>query len=415
MQSLRVAVAVSVTMALAVVDLVAQNPQGRGPYRVGVREIAFSNPYAGSASIPCFVSYPGKAPLKGADLDRRGAPYPVIVFGHGYGALGTNYRNLAEHFASWGFVFVAPNTFQHGPIASQSLDMQALTRILRDEGSRRSSFFAAAVDINHLGVSGHSMGAGAAAGVLGSSADVQAGVLLAPWDGGKGQPDASDAMRTARAPFQILVGAGDTLTPASTHSIKFYQKASHVRDYRGMLTLWSGCGHGAVAGFINPSNVDDVEAYRLCRLQMTAFLLAYLQERDDMLDVAVGELAHAEPRFDRLEYTVADPNLYITGAPGVGGSLDYHVMARADTPVLLYAATTPGEWRIPGLGVLGLDPSEMVFVASMPTSQRQTLHVVAPIPNQYSLAGLKIWIQAAAANQHNTYRLTPTRSFAIER
>ena len=70
---------------------------------------------------------------------------------------------------------------------------------------------------------------------------------------------------------------------------------------------------------------------------------------------------------------------------------------------------------LPGLGTLGLDPTRMAHLTSLPTSARQTLHHSVPIPNLSSLAGLQVWIQAAAADRQNVYQLTPTRSFTIAR
>lgn len=395
----------------------AQKPEDPGPYKAGYRTITFANKYAGSTSIPCLVAYPAKTAGKNTAIDLSGAPYPVIVFGHGMNTLGQSHQNLAVHYASWGFLFVAPDTFQYGPQSSQSLDMQALTRIIRDEHGRSGSFLHGGVDVKHFGIGGWSMGGGASGNVLGSSADVQVGLLLAPWDGiGKKPPyvDSSESMKTARAPFHILAGLGDYSTPPSTQAIKFYQKGSGVRGYRGMLTLWKGCDHGSPVGkWKGTPTPDQIEAWRLCRRQQTAFMLAHLKGRHDMLDVLVGTATHNEPKFDKVDYVVVDPDLYLTGTPKVGGKLDYHVMAWANTTAFTYVSPASANYPLPGLGTLGLHPGLMVGLSSLPTSTEQVLHASFPIPNASALAGLRIWIQALAVDASNTYRLTPTRDFRI--
>lgn len=397
-------------IALLATHAAAQRPEEPGPYPAGTRNFIFKNKYAGSPAISCLIAYPAKTSGPNTPIDLRGAPYPVIVFAHGYGMFGNSYASIAKHYASWGFVVVAPNTFRYGPIASLSLDVQAMTHIIRDAHTRTRSFLFGAIDVKNFGVSGHSMGGGATADVLGSSTDVQAAVLLAPWTGGPSQPDASEQMRAARVPFQILVGAGDTTTPPKMAS-RFYRKGRQARGYRGILTLWSGCNHSAVGGFVRTTN--DVEAYRLCRRQMTAFMLAHLKGRHDMLDALVGTATHKEPKFYSLDYAIIDPDLYLTGSPAVGGNLDYHIMAQASTPAITYISPASGSLPLPGLGTLGLQTSSMFYLSNLQTSAIQTLHASLPIPNNSHLANLTLWVQTVAMNPSNAYRLTPTRSFRI--
>jgi pimeloyl-ACP methyl ester carboxylesterase len=406
---------ISLTATLLLAStLVGQRAQDAGPYLAGWRSITFANPYAGSRSIPCMITYPSKVAGKNTNLEQGGAPYPVLVFGHGSGYIGDDYSAVARHFASWGFLVVAPNTWASGPIVSLARDMQALTRIVRDEHTRSGSFLHGVVNVDKFGVAGHSMGGGASAELLGSSADVQAAVLLAPWTGDNSQPDPSEAMRRARVPFQVLVGSGDAVTPPTTNALPFYQKGASVRGMRQMVTLWSACDHMAIVGMFLNSRWAT-ESYDYARRLMTAFMLAHLQDRDDMLQVLVGPGVHSQVRYDDVRYVVVDPNLYQTGTTKVGGSLDYHAMARANTVVLTYASLGQGSLLLPGLGILGLDPTRIAHLSSLPTTARQTLHHSLPVPNLSSLAGLQVWIQSAAANQKNTYRLTPTRSFTIVR
>ncbi|MCC7208415.1 MAG: hypothetical protein IT323_13995 [Anaerolineae bacterium] len=93
-----------------------------GPYAVGTQEIRLEDPErpldatvwypaladggARTASYPLFG--PGKA-LVDAAPDMSGAPYPVIVFSHGFS--GTRFQStfLTEHLASYGFVVIAAN------------------------------------------------------------------------------------------------------------------------------------------------------------------------------------------------------------------------------------------------------------------------------------------------------------------
>lgn len=397
-------------IATAITD--AQAPENPGPHAAGWQTITFANPYSGSAQIPCLVVYPGLKAGQNAGLDRSGAPYPVIVFGHGFTANGQSQIQLGRHLASWGFIFVAHDTVPLGPQTSQVNDMSALVKILRDENLRPTSFVYQAVDRKNFAVAGHSMGGGSAAGVLGSSADVQAGLLLAPWVGLF--PNASDWMKTARAPYQVLVGNGDVFAPPSSNASKFYQKGAGVRRYRGLTVLWNKCDHFAIHATDQNSTPDQVESFRLARRQSTAFLLAALADRHPYLDVLVGNGAHAESKFDQLTYEARHPDLYLTGVAKVGGSLDYHVMGRAGGADAVYFAPLPAQIVIPGLGTLGLHPALMFPLGAGVVGGQQTRHGSYPIPAVAQLKGVRIWVQAAASDAANQLVLSPTRDFTIQ-
>ena len=398
-------------LLLSLFTATAQNPEDPGPDKAAWRTMSLANRYPGSTTISCLVAYPGQTSGENAALSLLKAPYPVIVFGHGFTSTGHDMMQVAKHFASWGFFFVAHDTWRLGPQTEQLKDMEALTRILRDENRRSGSFFYNAVDENRFAVAGHSMGGGSAAGVLGSSADVQAGVLLAPWVGIL--PDASNWMKTARAPYLVLVGQGDIIAPGSANATKFYKKGDSVQRYRGLTWLWKGCDHFSVVRTTSASTPDHIEAFRLCRRQMTSFLLAHLKDRHAYLDVLVGKATHAEVKFDEVRYEVRDPDLYLTGTVQVGGTLEAHVMGKDSSPTLTYVSPVPAALPLPGLGVLGLHPMFMVPLGAGTIVSQQVEHAVYPIPAEAGLAGLRIHIQALALDAGSAYGLTPTRDFRI--
>ncbi len=51
--------------------------------------------------------------LKDAVPDMAGAPYPLVVFSHGFATFGPIYATMLEHLASYGFVVVAPEHDEH--------------------------------------------------------------------------------------------------------------------------------------------------------------------------------------------------------------------------------------------------------------------------------------------------------------
>jgi len=388
----------------------AQAPESPGPYPPAWREVTFVNPYPGSPSIPCRVAYPGKTAGKDAPLDPSGGPYPVIVFGHGYGHQSVHYTQLADHLASWGFLFVAHDTHLRDR-PKQIEDMTALVRIARDEHTNPKSILFGAVDVKKIGVAGHSMGGGSVAGILGGTADVQAGLLLAPSD--TPQPNASPWMQTARAPYLILAGAGDTTVPPEKNAELFYQMGNANQGFRGYVLLWKGCDHYAVAYTTSRSTPEQIEAFARSRRFSTAFLLALLRDRHPFYDWVVGKGAHADPKVDRLRFEVRSPNLYLTGEPGVGGRIDYHVMARVSSPLVAAGSPLPAAISLPPLGTLGLFPGTIISLSMTTAPADGVAHLGYPVPAAPTLKGLRFWIQAAALDAQSAYRLTPTRDLVL--
>lgn len=76
-----------------------------GPHQAGWRRVQVA-PGAGPA-FAALVHYPALAAGEGAALDRAGAPYPAIAFGHGFFQEPLRYAGLLEHLAGWGLVVIS--------------------------------------------------------------------------------------------------------------------------------------------------------------------------------------------------------------------------------------------------------------------------------------------------------------------
>lgn len=138
----------------------ALNPTGATEeivYDIAIKDATWS-------SETPLVAY-GKA-LRDADLDDSNGPYPLVVLSHGFSFSPTWYANLAEHYASHGFVVLGPDhTEQYDPEFSdvwksvidrpedvkQTLDYaEALTALGGD--------MAGLIDMEHVALVGHSSG-----------------------------------------------------------------------------------------------------------------------------------------------------------------------------------------------------------------------------------------------------------------
>lgn len=87
-------------------------------------------------------------------LEQEGRKYPAVVFVNGTGVLASKYKALFRHLASWGFIVLGnkdPSTWT-GQSADQTLAYIAA------ESSREGSIFHNRVDLENIGISGHSQG-----------------------------------------------------------------------------------------------------------------------------------------------------------------------------------------------------------------------------------------------------------------
>lgn len=188
------------------------SPDAVGPYRVGVTTFEAA---AGSRTLPIEVWYPadpgeGAAPasyeltlgalslatmpsphdaVRDAPTDRRGAPYPVVVFSHGFGGIRFQSVYLTEYLASHGFVVAAPdhvgNTFHAVVDDSRALPTVEIARLrpgdvgvaldaLLARSFDSSDPLASIADETRAGVAGHSFGGFTALRVAGAVMDVEA-------------------------------------------------------------------------------------------------------------------------------------------------------------------------------------------------------------------------------------------------
>ncbi|MCA8969854.1 MAG: hypothetical protein KDC95_08730, partial [Planctomycetes bacterium] len=85
---------------LTALVLLASSLIAQGPYKVGARYEAFINPTSsGSSLLYSSVYYPATTDGYQAPIVKRTGGHPVLVFLHGFGAVGQMYPELAFDWA----------------------------------------------------------------------------------------------------------------------------------------------------------------------------------------------------------------------------------------------------------------------------------------------------------------------------
>lgn len=88
------------------------------------------------------------------ELELNDKKYPVIVFNNGSGVTGSRYKYLFSKWASWGFIVLGnqDTSTWSGESADKTLSF------LIEKSKDKDSIFYNKVDLNNIGVSGHSQG-----------------------------------------------------------------------------------------------------------------------------------------------------------------------------------------------------------------------------------------------------------------
>jgi fermentation-respiration switch protein FrsA (DUF1100 family) len=278
---------------------------------------------------PASVVTASSTPVPGAPPARGAAPYPLIVFAHGFSATPQGYEPLLASWASAGFVVAAPLFplssglsrcgANAGDAVNQPGDMSdVITDVLR-LSARSSGPLAGLVDAHKVGAAGHSDGAITTLGLVANTCchdpRVKAAVIMA----GTPEPFPHGHFDFALAPPLLLVhGTDDSLVPYGASITVF----NRTHGPKGLLTVIGG-DHGSAA------SVADAGAAGV------DFFDAYLRGQTD----ALGRL--------RADVQPGATSLHLAATPGSRATLP-----TVPVPVLhLQATVTPHKGLVGGQSV----------------------------------------------------------------
>ncbi len=107
-----------------------------------------------------------------SDIAENSEKYPVVIFSNGTGVNGSKYPAVLKHLASWGFIVMA--TEEENSWSGFSSELCLRTIILLNETKAIDGWadnpFYGHVDLDHIGVSGHSQGG---VGVINAATDMK--------------------------------------------------------------------------------------------------------------------------------------------------------------------------------------------------------------------------------------------------
>lgn len=94
----------------------------------------------------------------------NGGTYPVVIFANGTGSTSATYKPFMEHLSSWGFIAVG-NDDQNTRTGDS---LEATIRFLMQENENSGSIFYHKIDLDSIGIGGHSQGGPAVFNMVGT-------------------------------------------------------------------------------------------------------------------------------------------------------------------------------------------------------------------------------------------------------
>ncbi len=217
--------------------------------------------------------------VRNAEVRRTDAPFPIVLFSHGFGGTRTQSPDFTTHLASRGYVVLStdhagrsmpdllPCLFSP-PLEGCNLafggddpavdDIEALLELVDTLNDAQRGPFEGRLDVSTIGLSGHSAGGSTTASVGNVEARITA--LL---------PMASGAPITRDVPALRLAGTCD-------QTIRYDALTEQHATGSGDLLAVEGAGHLAFSD--------------LCALELGTFADTYLSDRDDINELFLGQL-----------------------------------------------------------------------------------------------------------------------------
>lgn len=289
-------------------------------------------PRPDGSTFTALLHYPALAGNP-APLDPAGAPYPAIVFGHGYLQRADQYAGIYAHLAARGYLVIAPESGgelfpSHADFAA---DLSLSVDLLEALSGEPASWLAGGLNPERTGMSGHSMGGGAA---LLAAADDPRVDVVAPLAPAETFPSVIDRMSDISARVTLIAGSDDLITPLPIHALPMFQGADPPRRL-AIVQGGSHCGFQDVPFPLCDSGaLDPAEQMTLTRRLLTDLFGLYLQEQTALWPRVWGPPALATPQVT----LIADPGMRMTprtqvGSGGAGTVVTYSLTLRNTSAV----------------------------------------------------------------------------------
>lgn len=273
-----------------------------GPYATEAREVVVRRPDDQGGTFDARLYIP--LPPQDSPGVAASEPAPIVAFGHGYLSEVERYESTLRHLASWGIVVIAPRSAGEPFPSHQAFadDLRTALDWVAAKATAMDGWPGLRVDIEARGLSGHSMGGGAAVLAAADDPSIRA---VATLTAAETRPSAIGAARELDVAALFVAASQDAITPPDEHQRPMYEA---VRPSRAQLRVIEGGSH---CGFYDSrsmllslacddATIDENEQQAVGRALLTAWFRYALLGDERVADVAwpkgPGDGTHVESK-----------------------------------------------------------------------------------------------------------------------
>jgi hypothetical protein len=380
-------------------------PEDDGPFTAGSRVISVAGIAGGNASVALRVHYPATAAGASQPLLTSGAPYPVIVFGHGFSLQVSLYDTLLRHLATHGFIAAGVATEEGlftGNLPRYLKDCQAAVIGLRAAGSSPASpFFQGISPDARAGIAGHSFGGAAAIVAASQRPDLfSALVTLAATATSPQGVDILAATAALAVPACHIGASFDSIVPPASNLDPIYAATPTTKRLLEIANGNHGYFHEAFGlDWLTeaPAPIGVAEQQRIVRRYQLSFFRHFVAGVPDSLSDWMGPSAVADPALSRQSVDLKETLLFGAGS---GAPSSFYGLYPARRPgdsasIFVASALAPQPIATP-YGPFRLDPGSAFVLFSGSIGPNGYLAFEFVMPALPALSGLQIPVQAIA-------------------
>lgn len=381
----------------------------QGPYKVGARFEAFLNPTnSGSVQLHSSIYYPATIDGYQTPIVSRAGGLPVLVFLHGYGAIGQNYVELAFDWARAGYVVVLQNTAQTDP-ALQIKDGTAIFPALVIENNAPGSFYRGKLDTKRMVIGGHSVGGANAVHILANNPGYKAGVAWAPFAGPQGKYTHTSGPKVD-VPFAVIGGDGDVITPWKTDAKSVYDNLN-TKTLKFLYAFNAEGDHATLVSWLTGKQPQALEVFSRSMLAARGLFEYVLYEDTGSLDHAIGLTGRTDKHVQHVATSVESPCYIKRGVDSLGHTALLQLVAPDGYAIHMLslarvAIPTPA-------GTLFVDPAS-IFILQVTLQTPAGISIYPhPVPKDIRMKGHKFPMQALLFSNARGLELSNSLELAV--
>lgn len=217
-----------------------------------------------------------------SDIENSENTFPAVVFCNGTGVKASKYAAVLEHLASWGFIVFATEEEYSWNGFSAEMCLRLAIKLNEQEqfGNWEINPFIGKIDLEHIGVSGHSQGG---VGVISAATEIKhASMIKAVYAASPTSPDLATALEWDYDATKITV---PTLLVAGTGDVD----SNTICPLTGLQQIYSDIPDSVTKVMCRRNDGDHGDMLTFNDGYMTAFFMWQLQGDKDAGKAFVGE------------------------------------------------------------------------------------------------------------------------------